>query len=126
MEFTRIIVRPIHTEKTYTFGAMLAKKYAFEVDTKATKHDISIAFESIYGIHPTKVSTQLRKPAKIRTGTLKPGRTKLTKIAYVTLPAGTDIASSNKDAPKTNTPSKPITKDVKKDIVKKEIVKEVK
>jgi large subunit ribosomal protein L23 len=121
MEFTRIIIRPLHTEKTYTFGALPAKKFAFEVDTKATKHDIAIAFESIYGIHATKVSTQIRKPAKVRTGTLKPGFSKLTKIAYVTLPVGADIAASNKDAAKETTPAKKET--VKKDVTKKEVVK---
>ncbi|MDR3330248.1 MAG: 50S ribosomal protein L23 [Mycoplasmataceae bacterium] len=121
MEFTRIIIRPLHTEKTYTFGALPAKKYAFEVDPKATKHDVAIAFESIYGIHPTKISTQIRKPAKVRTGTLKPGFSKLTKIAYVTLPVGADIAASNKDATKNTTPAK--KEETKKETTKKEVVK---
>jgi large subunit ribosomal protein L23 len=129
MEFTRIILYPLHTEKTYTFGALEQKKYAFVVDPKAAKHDISIAFESIYGIHPVKIATQIRKPAKVRTGTAKPGFSKLTKIAYITLPKGTDIAASNKDAPKevtankneTSTSVKEVTK--KKEVVKKEVVK---
>jgi large subunit ribosomal protein L23 len=121
MEFTRIIIRPLHTEKTYTFGSLPAKKYAFEVDPKATKYDIAIAFESIYGIHAVKVSTQIRKPAKVRTGTLKPGFSKLRKLAYVTLPVGADIAVSNKDAPKEATSTKKET--VKKDVTKKEVVK---
>jgi large subunit ribosomal protein L23 len=94
MEFTRIIIRPMHTEKTYAFQAFEPKKYAFIVDPKSTKHDVALAFESIYGIKPTKVATQIRKPAKVRTGTAKPGYSKLTKIAYVTLPTGTDIAAN--------------------------------
>jgi large subunit ribosomal protein L23 len=127
MEFTRIILYPLHTEKTYTFGALEQKKYAFVVDVKATKYDISIAFESIYGIHPVKIATQIRKPAKVRTGTIKPGFSKLTKIAYVTLPAGSDIAASNKEAPKEAVAKKeeaPVKKEVtKKEVTKKEVTK---
>jgi large subunit ribosomal protein L23 len=122
MEFTRIIIRPIHTEKTYTFQSQVNKKYAFEVDSNATKHDIALAFESIYGIKPTKVATQIRKPAKIRTGTAKPGFSKLMKIAYITLPVGADIAASNNEAA---TDTKATTKktETKKDVVKKEVTK---
>jgi hypothetical protein len=79
---------------------------------------MSIAFESIYGIHPSKIATQIRKPAKVRTGTLKPGVSKLVKIAYITLPVGTDIAASNKDAPKETA-----TKDVEKTTAPKEVTK---
>ncbi|MDR0675378.1 MAG: 50S ribosomal protein L23 [Mycoplasmataceae bacterium] len=128
MEFTRIILYPLHTEKTYTFGALPQKKYAFVVDTKATKTDIAIAFESIYGIHPSKIATQIRKPAKVRTGTLKPGYSKKTKIAYITLPQGTDIATSNKEAPKETpskkvdaSPAKKVENLAKKEITKKEV-----
>ncbi|MDR0739478.1 MAG: 50S ribosomal protein L23 [Mycoplasmataceae bacterium] len=127
MEFTRIILRPIHTEKTYTFVSLPQKKYAFIVDVKATKHDISIAFESIYGIHPLKIATQIRKPVEVRTGTLKPGYSKLTKIAYITLPEGSDIATSNKEPTKDTTPTTKTTvaktTESKKDITKKEITK---
>jgi large subunit ribosomal protein L23 len=123
MEFTRIILYPLHTEKTYTFGALEQKKYAFVVDVKATKPDIAIAFESIYGIHPIKVSTQIRKAAKVRTGTLKPGYSKKMKIAYVTLPTGTDIAASNKEAPKETPTKKRETTTTKKEVTKKEITK---
>ncbi|MDR1235113.1 MAG: 50S ribosomal protein L23 [Mycoplasmataceae bacterium] len=131
MEFTRIILYPLHTEKTYTFGSLPLKKYAFVVDVKATKHDIGIAFESIYGIHPTKIATQIRKPARVRTGTAKPGFSKLMKIAYITLPAGSDIAASNKELPK-ETATKEAVKETtpvkksettKKEITKKEVVK---
>jgi large subunit ribosomal protein L23 len=122
MEFTRIILYPLHTEKTYTFNALEQKKYAFVVDVKATKPAIAIAFESIYGIHPDKIATQIRKPAKVRTGTLKPGFSKKTKIAYITLPKGTDIAASNKDAPK-EVATKKVEAPVKKDVAKKEITR---
>jgi large subunit ribosomal protein L23 len=124
MEFTRIIIRPMHTEKTYAFQAMETKKYAFYVDPKATKHDIALAFESIYGIKPTKVATQIRKPAKIRTGTAKPGFSKLTKIAYVSLPIGSDISAQTATAetPKVETPVKVEKKSTSK-ITSKEVVK---
>ncbi|MDR2369739.1 MAG: 50S ribosomal protein L23 [Mycoplasmataceae bacterium] len=122
MEFTSIILYPLHTEKTYTFVAHTQKKYAFVVDVKATKPMIALAFESIYGIHPTSVATQIRKPAKVRTGTLKPGYSKQIKIAYITLPEGTDIAASNKDAPKESAPKSEKTV-VKKEVTKKEVTK---
>jgi large subunit ribosomal protein L23 len=127
MEFTRIIIRPMHTEKTYAFQAMEAKKYAFYVDPKATKHDVALAFESIYGIKPTKVATQIRKPAKVRTGTAKPGFSKLTKIAYVSLPLGSDIAAqaATEETPKVETPVKTEKKVTSKEVAKKETTTKV-
>ena len=53
---------------------------------------------AIYQIAPAKVNTQVRKPAKVRTGTIHPGCTKLTKIAYITLPAGKAIAIDSESA----------------------------
>jgi large subunit ribosomal protein L23 len=126
MEFTRIIVRPIHSEKTYGLQALANKKYGFVVDVKATKYDIAIAFESIYGIKPAKVATQIRKPAKIRTGTAKPGFTKIMKLAYITLPAGKDISNAA-TAPAETKPTKTEKKTnpnlVKKEVTKKQEVK---
>lgn len=98
MEFSRIIIRPMHTEKSYAQQNEEPKKHAFIVDINATKTDIKLAFESIYGFAPTCITTQIRKPAKIRTGTAKPGFTKRTKIAYVTLPIGKSISASEEKA----------------------------
>ncbi|MDR2461995.1 MAG: 50S ribosomal protein L23 [Mycoplasmataceae bacterium] len=95
MDFTRIILRPMHTEKIYAMQNNDPKKIAFEVDPKASKQMIKIAFGSIYGILPTKIATQIRKPVKVRKGTAKSGYSKLLKIAYVTLPKGTHFDLNN-------------------------------
>ncbi|GHU26412.1 hypothetical protein FACS1894152_0960 [Bacilli bacterium] len=120
MEFTRIILRPIHTEKVYVLNNLPNKKFAFEVDVKATKQDIALAFESIYNIKPTKVATQIRKPAKVRTGTAHPGYTKLMKLAYITLPAGATIAA-NAEESKNESKAVKKTPAVHKDVTKKEV-----
>ncbi|MDE6476870.1 MAG: 50S ribosomal protein L23 [Mycoplasmoidaceae bacterium] len=121
MEFSRIIIKPVHTEKSYAQQNIEPKKHAFIVDLSATKSDIKLAFESIYGFAPTKVSTQIRKPAKIRTGTAKPGFTKKVKIAYVTLPAGMSISAEQQaeeskkvETKKTESTLKEVKKDSKK------------
>ena len=98
MEFSRIIIKPLLTEKTNILKSTEPRQYVFEVDPKASKHQIIEAFMAIYQIAPAKVNTQVRKPAKVRTGTIHPGYTKLTKIAYITLPAGKAIAIDSESA----------------------------
>jgi large subunit ribosomal protein L23 len=122
MDFARIILKPLQTEKTHMLQAMENKKYCFIVDNKATKNDILIAFQSIYGVAPLKISTQIRKPAKVRTGTLKPGFSKLTKIAVVTLAKGVDIANTKEEV-KTEKKTKK-TKTTKTEVVRTEVKKE--
>ncbi|MDR3249673.1 MAG: 50S ribosomal protein L23 [Mycoplasmataceae bacterium] len=97
MEFTKIIIKPYNTEKSYKMQSLLTPKYAFVVDPKANKYDINIAFQSIYGYKPVSITTQLKKPASIRTGTAKPGVSKLTKIAYVTLAKGVKLAPNEEE-----------------------------
>ena len=93
MELTQIIIKPYLTEKTYTVRTLNEQEViAFVVNPKASKHDIKFAFEAIYGIKPEKINTITKKPTWIRTGTQQPGMTKLTKIAYVTLPKGVKLA----------------------------------
>lgn len=116
MDFARIILKPLQTEKTHMLQALENKKYCFVVDNKATKNDILIAFQAIYGVAPIKISTQIRKPSKIRTGTLKPGFSKLTKIAIVTLAKGVDIANTKEE-------SKPEKKTKKVKAEKTEVVR---
>lgn len=113
MEFSRIIIKPVHTEKSYAQQSAEPKKHAFIVDLNATKNDIKLAFESIYGFAPAKVATQIRKPVKFRTGTANPGYTKKFKIAYVTLPIGKSISAEeqqveNKEAKNVKASKKPI------------------
>lgn len=119
MDFSRIILKPLQTEKTHVLQAMDTKKYCFIVDIKATKNDILIAFQAIYGVVPIKISTQIRKPAAIRTGTLKPGYSKLTKIAIVTLAKGVDIVNTKEETK----PEKKNKKAEKAEVVKKEVTK---
>jgi large subunit ribosomal protein L23 len=122
MDFARIILKPLQTEKTHMLQALETKKYCFVVDEKATKNDISIAFQAIYGVAPLKISTKINKPAKIRTGTLKPGFSKLTKIAIVTLPKGVDIANTKEEVKSEKKAKKEKTQ--KAEVVRTEVKKE--
>lgn len=98
MELTQIIIKPYLTEKTYTVRTANAKEViAFVVNPKASKHEIRFAFETIYGIKPEKINTITKQPVATRTGTQKPGMTKLTKIAYVTLPEGVKLAVTKEE-----------------------------
>jgi len=97
MELTKVIIRPYLTEKTYAKRSNDKKQYAFIVDIKANKDQIALAFFSIFNIEPEAVKTMVRKSVKTRTGTMHPGYTKAFKIAYITLPAGQDIALSKAD-----------------------------
>lgn len=120
MELTSIIIKPLNTEKSYKLRELANKVYTFEVSPRASKQQIKLAFESIYTISPLCVRTQLRKPVSIRTGTMKPGFTKLTKIAYITLPPGADIAESKEEIQKVTKPKTPLSADVtKKEVAKK-------
>jgi len=92
MEFSKIIISPYQTEKTYAMQQAPVAKCAFLVDPKATKSQILLAFESIYNLTPVSIATQIRKPAKVRTGTAKPGYSKKIKIAYITLASGQTLS----------------------------------
>lgn len=98
MELTQIIIRPYLTEKSYTVRSLHEQEViAFVVNPKASKHEIKFAFETIYNVKPEKINTITRKPVAIRTGTQQPGLTKLTKIAYVTLPKGVKLAVTKEE-----------------------------
>lgn len=98
MDLLSVIVKPVFSEKSYGLKAEEVKKYMFEVNKKANKLEISLAFEMIYGIKPEKVNIVNRKPTAIRTGTRNPGMSKMKKIAYITLPKGVDIAMDEEEA----------------------------
>ncbi|MDR2557330.1 MAG: 50S ribosomal protein L23 [Mycoplasmataceae bacterium] len=108
LDFTRIILKPYQTEKTYGQKNDPYPKYAFVVDKNATKYDIAIAFETIYGHHPIKVATQIRKAARTRSGTLHPGFTKTMKIAYVSLPSGVSLDPADQKAAKEDVKVQPV------------------
>lgn len=94
MELNSVIIKPYRTEKTYTLASYDKKTYVFVVHKNASKTSISQAFEEIYGVKPDSINVLIKKPTRIRTNTKKPGWSKLTKIAYVSLPKGVDIITS--------------------------------
>lgn len=98
MDLLNVIVKPVFSEKSYGLKAEEVKKYMFEVNKKANKIEIALAFEMIYGIKPEKVNIVNRKPTAVRTGTRNPGMSKFKKIAYITLPKGVDIAMNEEEA----------------------------
>lgn len=99
MEITRVIIKPYLTEKTHSIRDKSDKQVVtFLVDPKANKHQIENAFMAIYGIKPEKINTINKKPARMRTGTLRPGYSKLKKVAYIVLPKGTKIALTEEEA----------------------------
>ena len=122
MDITRVLIKPLLTEKTYAMNSNEVKQYAFLVNPKASKHEIANAFAALYEFKPLKVNTQIRKPAKTRTMSYHPGFTKLEKIAYITLPPGKDISvgsepvetNTKKTEQKTKAKEKGQLKEVKK------------
>lgn len=96
MELMQVIIKPYLTEKTYSVRNGSKKEViALVVHPKANKYDIKKAFKAIYEVEVESVNTITKKPTLIRTGTRNPGLTKLTKIAYITLPEGVNLAVTN-------------------------------
>ncbi|MFD1954037.1 50S ribosomal protein L23 [Paenibacillus thailandensis] len=58
-----IIKRPVITERTSDF--MANKRYAFEVDLRATKTEIKAAVEEIFKVKVASVNT-MRVPGKLK------------------------------------------------------------
>lgn len=69
MEQTRIIIRPLVTEKS-TEQAQAHNEYAFEVNQKANKPEIKLAVEKLYNVKVLDVRTMTRKgkPRRTRKG----------------------------------------------------------
>lgn len=99
MELIEVIIKPYLTEKTYQVrnSNLDQEVIAFVVNPKANKNHIKQAFEAIYEIKPAAINTITKKPAEFRTGTKVPGYTKLTKIAYITLPKGVKLAVTKEE-----------------------------
>ena len=57
MEPTTVIKKPLVTEK-WTFASGERNRYAFQVDTRATKPQIRRAVESLYGVRVLGVAVQ--------------------------------------------------------------------
>jgi large subunit ribosomal protein L23 len=81
-----IVLKPVVTEKSSVL--MDHGKYTFEVDPRATKTEIKIAIEQIFGVKVGAVATQNRKGKAYRTRD-GIGRRKDVKRAIVTLREGT-------------------------------------
>ncbi|MHC4416055.1 MAG: 50S ribosomal protein L23 [Planctomycetota bacterium] len=81
MEPTIIIKKPLITEKS-TFQSSETNRYAFQVEPRATKPQIKLAVEKLYGVRVVSVSTQNR-PGKVRRFRYGAVRTPATKRALV-------------------------------------------
>lgn len=102
MEISRIIYKPYLTEKSYSIRNATDKEVlTFLVNPDANKHQVRLAFNAIYGVNPEKINLLVRKPVRIRTGTAKPGWSKLHKIAYVVLPKGVKVAVTKEEIEET-------------------------
>ena len=77
-----IIISPMLTEKSY--DGIQAKRYTFKVDKRATKTQIKVAIEDIFGVKVEKVNTANYDGKKKRMGRYE-GMTSSYKKAIVQL-----------------------------------------
>ena len=80
-----IILRPIVSEKSYSL--IDRGSYTFEVDPRASKTEIRLAVEKIFGVKVERVNT-LNRQGKTRRTRFGMGKRKDTKRAIVTLRSG--------------------------------------
>jgi large subunit ribosomal protein L23 len=76
MDYTRVIIRPLITEKS-TQQAQTLNEYAFEVQKGANKPTIKAAVEKLYNVQVADVRTMTRK-----------GKTRRTRAGEIT---GSDV-----------------------------------
>ncbi len=81
-----IIIKPVVTEKSSIL--MDQGKFTFEVDPRASKTEIKIAIETIFGVKVGSIATQNRKGKVYRTRD-GIGKRKDVKRAIVTVREGT-------------------------------------
>ena len=81
-----IILKPVVSEKSY--GLIDEGKYTFLVDPRASKTEIKLAIEKIFGVKVAAVNT-LNRAGKSRRTRFGTGKRKDTKRAIVTLKSGT-------------------------------------
>ena len=87
-DLTRVIVRPVVTEKTTDMGEN--DKYVFEVATEANKNEVKQAVEKFFGVKVVDVRTLNMKGKPKRLGRYM-GRRKDWKKAIVTVQSGDKI-----------------------------------
>lgn len=89
MDQLSILVKPLLTEKTNALREAKTKKYAFEVDPRANKHQIRDAVEKLFGVKTLSCAiVNVRGKEKtmgMRGGKRATGFTSSRKKAYVTL-----------------------------------------
>ena len=83
-----IILKPVVSEKSY--GLIDEGKYTFLVDPRATKTEIKLAIERIFGVKVASVNTVNRK-GKTRRTRQGQGKRKDVKRAIVSLAPGQTI-----------------------------------
>ncbi|CAF0753450.1 unnamed protein product [Didymodactylos carnosus] len=76
--------KPKSSEETQTNEETVAKLE--EVLKDSSKPEIALAFKEIFGIKPLSVNIINSKPARVRTGTKRPGFSAFVKKAIITLP----------------------------------------
>jgi len=79
-----IIIEPILSEKSY--DGIPSKKYTFKVAKNATKSQIKVAVEEVFGVKVAKVNTA-NYDGKVKRMGRHEGRRPAYKKAYVTLTA---------------------------------------
>jgi large subunit ribosomal protein L23 len=89
MEPSRVIMRPVVSEKSYVLSA--AGKYTFRVHPDAHKTEIRQAVESLFDVHVVDVRTLSVKSKPKRRG-MTSGRTRTWKKAIVEVRPGETIA----------------------------------
>jgi ribosomal protein L23 len=101
MDFTNIIISTYATEKTHKAQTNdVAPKYSFIVAMKASKEQILLAFQSLYGVRATNISTQIRKSVRVKKGTDKPGFSQAFKIAHISLEKGLKLNMTEEELTK--------------------------
>lgn len=89
MDHLSILVKPLLTEKTNALREARTKKYAFEVDPRANKHQIRDAVEKLFGVKTLSCAIinvrGKEKTMGMRGGKRATGFTSSRKKAYVTL-----------------------------------------
>ena len=81
-----VVIRPIVSEKSYNLIDTNGQ-YTFEVQPDATKTEIKLAIEQVFGVKVDKINTLNRK-GKSRRTRFGIGHRKDTKRAIVTLKSG--------------------------------------
>jgi large subunit ribosomal protein L23 len=85
-----VVRRPLITEKSER-GREADQQYAFEVHREATKIQVKIAVEKLFGVHVTAIRTSIARGKNKRVGRSM-GRRPNWKKAIVTLKEGETIS----------------------------------